>query len=363
MDKYQSTLLVPSIDSLRLSFPLELVTILEERVLNKTVYYQATREDTGEIIEEAFTETNSELLYFEDEQTYQIKARIENWFGTKKLSILLNAKILEDDYLQGITMGNIRTIYDKLQGYLFDMTFEDFLTLSQPTDIDVKKDIEVPSDDEFDNFTKELERASKKFYEINRGVNRFSKKTNKGIEWNGREKSTYGRPFMKIYHKFYEAKFGDHHAYFDKYLDFDKIRNRVRIEVTIKNKKEADKYKVDTSNLLTLLSTSEDTWYKVIDVAITKNIEPRKPLKKARTESELKPMDRLAYLHLTNMIQNQQYDFERALEWTISQYDDKQQRHTIKKKMVEIYNETIKGQEYEVRTASMNKFFDAIGWK
>lgn len=362
MSNKQKNLLEPSFDSLRLSFPLDLVEIKDNRVLNKVVHYQVTRSDTGEVIEEKFNETNSELLYFEDEPTYNIKVRIENWFGSKYLSILLNSKILEGQYLEGLTLGNIRNAYDKLQSKLFNMTFEDFLQ-GRPSDFDIKKDIYCPSVEEFDTFTTELEKASPKKKEKEHGVNRFAKKHNKGIEWNRRERSSLANPFTKLYHKGIEAKYGDNHLFFEKYIPEEETNHRARLEVTVKNKNQAERLGIDSSTLLALLSTSKDALHKVIDNAIDKNLEPRKPLKKARNTDELSPMDKLAYLHLTNMIQNQQYDIDRAIDWTISQESHKVKRARLKKKLLSIYNEQIKGQEWEVRTAKMSKFFDAIGWK
>jgi hypothetical protein len=354
----------PTIDSLRLSYPLLNVQIIDEAILSKVVHQQTTRTDTGEVIEESFTESNSQLLYFEESPTYSIKVRIESWFGgQQKLCILLNSKVLEGGYLQGISIDNIERIYNRLNGKVFNMSFEQFL-LGKPTDIDIKKDVYVESIEDFDLFTLEMKQQSRHRKEKGLGVNRFSKKTNKGIEWNNREHSTEANPFLKIYHKGTEAKHGKNSDFFSKHLsqyDLDKV---ARIEVTVKNSKEAKKLGIDNSTLLTLLSTSKEQFNEVIVKAIKRNLLEHKPqLKKQTNTKDLTGHNKLIFIHLSNMISNQKYTFNEALEWTLSQYFDTQDRYRMKKKITAIYEAHIQGQDFNVRTLKKSQFFKSIGWE
>lgn len=355
---------IPTFDSLRLTYPLNEVSITDESILSKVIHSQSTRTDTGEVIEESFTESNSQLLYFEDEPTYSIKVRIENWFGGQmKLCILLNSKIEESNYLQGISIDNIERIYNKINGKVFNMTFEQFLS-GKPTDIDIKKDVYVQGIEDFDLFTLEMKRASKQTKEKGFGVNRFAKKKNKGIEWNNREHSTEAHPFLKMYHKGTEAKHGKNSDFFLKHVSHTNLDNIARLEVTVKNSKEAKKLGLDNSTLLMLLSTPKELLNDIIVKSIKRNLLDYKPqLKKQTSTKELSGNNKLIFIHLTNMISNQKYSFPEALEWTLSQYFDTQDRYRMKKKITAIYEDHIQGQEYNVRTLKKNQFFKSIGWE
>lgn len=351
-----------SLDSLRLAFPLEQVEILSTSLLGRQVIKLTVDESTGEQIDESFTELNSEYITFEEDSiTYQIKARIENRFGTKYLALLLNSKILEENYLQGITLKNIKHIYEKLNGIVFNMPYSQFLNGST-SDIDIKKDIKVESMEMFDAYTLELQSFTKPTRNKKQGVNRFTKSNNKGIEWNSREHSTSARPFLKMYHKGIETNQGEHSAFFSKYIPQSELANRARIEVTIKNKNQAKQHGIDISTLGSLLSTSQKDLHRVIESAISKNLLPRLQAKRSKPTEELSGNDLLLFIHLSNMIKNQSYDYYEALEWTLKHFDDKQDKYRMKKRLEAIYEQNINGQIYEQKVSKSSSFFKDFGW-
>lgn len=351
-----------SVDSLRLSFPLEKTEILSTSLLGRQVIKLTVDESTGEQIDESFTELNSEYITFEENDvTYQIKARIENRFGTKYLALLLNSKILERDYLQGITKTNIKHIYEKLNGIIFNMSYSQFLKGS-PSDIDLKKDIRVESKEVFDSYTQELKSFTKPTRNKKQGVNRISKPINKGIEWNSREHSTSSRPFLKMYHKGIETNHGEHSAFFNKYIPKSELENRARIEVTIKNKNQAKQYDIDISTLESLLSTPQDELHKVLETAIKKNLLPRLQAKRSKPNEELSGTDLLLFIHLSNMIKNQSYDYYEALEWTLKHFENKQDKYRMKKRLEAIYEQNINGEIYAQKTNNLSSFFKDFGW-
>ena len=85
-----------------------------------------------------------------------------------------------------------------------------------------------------------------------------------------------------------------------------------------------------------------------------------KQLKKQLTKKQLSGQNKLMFIHLSNMISNQNYTFEEALEWTLSQYIDTNDRYRQKKKLQAIYEEFIKGETYELRTKKLSKFLNDI---
>ena len=62
------------------------------------------------------------------------------------------------------------------------------------------------------------------------------------------------------------------------------------------------------------------------------------------------------------MIQNQKVSFERALEFTLGHYSDKHQKKRMKTKLTEIYNQQIRGQEFQKKVAKQSAFYSIIGW-
>jgi hypothetical protein len=68
------------------------------------------------------------------------------------------------------------------------------------------------------------------------------------------------------------------------------------------------------------------------------------------------------FAHLSNMIKNQKASFSEALEFTLNHFEDKQQKNRMKTKLTEIYNQQIRGQEFEKKVAKQSAFYSIIGW-
>lgn len=357
--KYLDTLHVPSIDSFKWRIELDKVDVLNRNLLEHIISSKVNSV-TGEIIEETLIQSNSLKIQFEE---YHIHFAINKIFGDEYLVVLINSKLLEDEYLQGITLKNIETLYNRIMKCnVFNISFEDFLSKGKVSDIDIKKDVELTKED-FKAIIKNLERNTKAHKKRHHGVNPFLTDSNLGIEWNTRQRGTFNRPFLKFYHKGIETLCSDNKDFFARFIDVYSLENVVRIETTIKSFRELQKHGFKDSSLLDILKAPEEKLNEIITHSVTSNLEPRlKDSKPIKSKSELNPTDMLIYVHLSNMIQNQKLSFEQALEFTLGHYSDKHQKKRMKTKLTEIYNQQIRGQEFQKKVEKQSVFYSIIGW-
>lgn len=126
------------VDSLRLRIPLSQI----ERINTTTVFnpHLEVAENTGEVVS---LKGKGHRIRISDSATIHVniaKVKTSLHGHTECLVILLNSKILESDYFNGITSNNIGRIYDKLiASGLFYFDLDTFLN-ADCTDIDFKFD-------------------------------------------------------------------------------------------------------------------------------------------------------------------------------------------------------------------------------
>lgn len=349
---------VTSIDSLKLAFPISAVDVLNNDLLDHK--QKATLNNTtGEIILGEDIKTNSLKHQYEE---YQIHFSINKLFKEEFLVILVNTKLLESDYMNGISMRNIEAVYNKLMdAKIFHISFEDFLSKGMTSDIDVKKDVLFESTEEFDNMTKILENQTEANKKLNRGANRFIAKDNKGIEWNVRRTGTFAFPFLKVYHKGVESKHSKNIHFFSRYIDVESIKNVVRIEATIKNFSEhGSKYGFKDNLLITLLSKTSDELHTIIELSVSKNLEKRIKEAKPKTLKEYSPTDMVLFKSLSFFIQ-QNFSIETAINFLIEDIEPVS-KSRMKKKLNTIYETEIKGEIAEVKSRNIRGFFNDLSW-
>jgi len=357
-NKYSNTLYVPSIDSFKWRIELDSVEIINRNLLDHIIN-QKTNTSTGEIIEETPIQSNSLKVAFEE---YHIHFAINKIFGIEYLVVLINSKLLEHEYLQGITLKNIEPLYNRIMKCnVFNISFEDFLSKGKISDIDIKKDVELSKDD-FKSIIRNLDKNTKAQKRRHHGANPFLTDSNLGIEWNTRERGSFSHPFLKFYHKGIEALCSKNKDFFAKFIDVHSLENVVRIETTVKSFKELKKHGFSDNTLLDILRASEDKLNEIISHSVTSNLEPRFTQSNTKTKKELSPTDILMFAHLSNMIKNQKASFYEALEFTLNHFEDKHQKKRMKIKLTEIYNQQIRGQEFEKKVAKQSAFYSIIGW-
>ena len=137
-----------SIDSFQIYIPLSIIgrENVHESVLFNTIEYI---EETSEIIKEKRNKLKVDCV------GYSIYAYVRNkntnGLVQEELVILLNAKFLESPkYFEGITKDNFPIIFNQLieKKVLSDkVNYAEFIKHSSVTDLDVKQDFKVPSEE------------------------------------------------------------------------------------------------------------------------------------------------------------------------------------------------------------------------
>ena len=356
-EKNIDTLGIVSIDSFKYSIPLDKVDIINDNILNHLVK-SITNTKTGEVIEETPIQENSLKITSNGYQTHYV---VKNYFGIKHLTILINSKLLEQNYLQGITFKNIELIYNKIQSHnvVNFHSLEEFLTSGFVSDIDLKRDTEINTHKEMDILVNELLKVSKASNKKNEGANAFTKKNNKGIEFNDRAKSRYNKPFLKIYHKGIESINSKNFDFFTKYIDLDSIKNRVRIECTIRTKEDLSKYGINSNTLYDVLK-SEDKFQSIVNDCLNKNIDNPTNIKVRKPKTDMTPSENVYFALMTAMIDTNSMTFERVLDMSISNINDKVAKSRMKKSLTNLYQEHIKGLKIETKAQKLEQFFKAI---
>ena len=260
-------LLKSSIDSFKYRIELHKVKIIDKNLLDCLIT-QTINSATGEIISSRELKLNSLKPEFD---FYHIHFAINDLFGERFLVILINSKLLQSEYLQGMKMDNIHLVYNRImECKIIDISFEDFL-LGLVSDIDIKKDFELDIDS-FKNVISTLYQNTKPTKQSKYGVNKFTQEQNIGIQWNQRENASSKHPFLKLYHKEVEAKHGTNKEFFYNYINLKQTKNVVRCEATIRGSKELKMYGIQGNRLIDLLKVSESELSKVIEYAIDLNI-------------------------------------------------------------------------------------------
>jgi hypothetical protein len=355
MTKLKNYLYKTSIDSFKYRIELRLVDVKDERLLD-CVIETRTAKSTGELIEEKEFKQSALKIKFDH---YEVKFAINQILNVNYLVILINSKMLESRYLEGINNKNIELIYNKIISCnVINISFEDFLSLGNISDIDIKKDFTLTKED-FKLVISDLYKKSRPNKKKNYGVNKFTKDDNLGIEWNDRKKATTRNPFLKLYHKEVEVANGTNKEYFEHYINTNEVKDVVRCEATAKGLKELKLAGIESSRLIDVLKAS-DKFETIIYNAIDLNIEP--PLKPQRSKSPLSPLETYIFAHITNMIKNQNFTFEYALEFTLEHFNNKVAKSRAKKTITQVYESKIQGNISEVRQRRLSNFYHQFGW-
>lgn len=260
---------VPKIDSLRLLVPLQEVKILDSKFLKTFISYC---EETSEIDEEA---THIKTQVFNTINGIKTRFAIANLFNEEKvqtqyLAIGISAKMLKENYFEGINKNTIQSIFNYINSTgVIEISKETFLN-AKAVDIDFCIDFKLK------NTT--CKEVFKICYEVtipskNIKPNHFDEKANRGIQWGDRDKVYKGyktKQFLKYYAKLLELK-NNSPEFFNAYLK-DKINektlfadgteysdsiteeNLLRIETTIKNPNHFETYGIQCKTLLDLLN-------------------------------------------------------------------------------------------------------------
>jgi hypothetical protein len=348
----------PSIDSFKLRFPIDLISIIDERIYEHQTKYTIA-DSTGEIRNEEKIQNNSFKYHFID---YHIHFRLEDIFGSKHVAILINSKLLESDYRQGIHEGNIRQIYDKIQSCnVLDLTFSQFMQ-GIVSDLDIKKDV-VLSASLFRKAIPEFKRKTIPQKHQGEGVLSFTQLNNLGIQWNSREHSSPTKPFLKFYHKGIEAIYSKNKGFFEQYIDVNELSDIVRIETTIKNKKHLQKHGIQGNTLKEVIEISQQKLDSIIRHSVTSNLHQRIQIVKPRNQANLSPSDTTLFALMSHVIKSNGMSIDEVINYVLSHHENKTYRHREKARLKRIYSEQIESEKYANNNKKITSFFRSIGWQ
>lgn len=237
LNKNTLKLNTPKIDSVSVYIPTELCILIDERLTSLTsIYYHSLEayEDEKKPAKPIILTHESITIRFE------IINRIDGTF----IKIVLTSKFIREKYFDGINKNNILEIYELLMSAnIIHCTFKDFLKQSLVNDIDFCMDRKVNI---LETFTNAIESIYIQSGNKQKHLNPFREPTNKGLDFNKRNKATPSLPFNKLYHKGLELLHKEStNEFYNRYLikDFppSEIKNLVRVECTLKNRKHLNR--------------------------------------------------------------------------------------------------------------------------
>jgi len=194
------------------------------------------------------------------------------------LVLLLNSKILEHQYFQGLTSENIRTVFDRVQSLkVASFSFDDFLK-GECTDVDFKSDFRLTKVDLKKAIQVMKDKAIPSAIRGD-GYTAWNNKRALAIQFAERKTGRYlNHPFLKVYHKGLELRTKS--ADFARaYLSGQSFDDLTRIETTVKNKKHFRHLKIRDTSLNGLLSLTEGEKQHIMSNAVKCHLEPRQAVR------------------------------------------------------------------------------------
>lgn len=322
-----------AVDSMKLRIPMANVKVIDNALNSRWLY---VNELTGEI-DESYSKDKEVFI---KEPGIGIKYKIEKIPVERKvkpfLTMSLPSKILKQNYFEGITINNIKSVYHNIQDHhVVQFSFGDFLNSSSCTDVDLKYDFFYNGD--FKKGIEELENLVKETKEQGAGARMFKQKTNQGIEFSNRRTTSIVRhPYLKFYHKGLELMYQSK-IFYSRYLNHVDIKDIIRCETTVKNKKHFRRlWGHDLTDLYHVLIMPQEDKEDAFKHAFGCHFNlPEHKRKKSRKDS-LKGKDLMLY-NLLAMQLNRGVSYDILRDNLIRVYDDRQNRWRNKKLLDSLY--------------------------
>ena len=304
-------LLIPKWDSLRLELPHQKCRILDNSKIGIPYMLVGVRDWAGLVLEGSDAEPLHKLNQTDYTKGITLRiAQVSRVVGVganeMRFVIQVNSKMLKERYFEGMTLDNIKLIYDYIiQHKIIDFSYEDFLD-GFVYDADLCYDAEAKPE----VFSKMLSRLH---ISLNpnkwRKVNLFNKSsTNMGIEFGKRDSASNTNPFCKFYHKGLEGlnklssdkkTIGEFNR---EYLD-GLMYDVARLEVTFKNRDMFKEYGIPVKSLSDLLSLDRGKLRHIVTTIVKKNYMDKRA-KSSFTEDNVSPKDDLILNLMEYLIDN-----------------------------------------------------------
>ena len=344
------------IDSLKLRFPFEEIEIISSEIDQTYITYNAS---TGEEIDN-FKNVAHKVIEKGITTRFAIEVQpTDNKTGAKEkyLVILLNSKTLKNNYFEGITRANIEEVYNYLISLeIASFTIENLLK-AECTDIDFKTDYYLTMQSFMESLDF-LKRNSKESKASEKGYKGFNEKTNKGLQWSTRKTTAFKtNPYIKIYHKELELKFKSR-EFCNEFVDRKRIKDLVRTEFTIKNKKHLKALGIENNSFETLLNLEDSFKKTLIEKTLNVHLSKRK-ISKKETPKGMNPTEQMFYKLIT-MQMKLDFTYEKIRSIVLEDMN-KDNRYKKGLYLDAIYHTYIEGKTEDKNTKEVDGFFGILG--
>lgn len=374
-----------TIDSFKLRIPLSQVKLIDGKLDRHVVVLDA---NTGEEIQD-FKEKAYSLREYGKTTWYAIStSSIGKDQRDTFVCILINSKILEGSYQNGISNKNIKQLFDTIIAQdVIEVSFDNFLD-GLVTDCDFKKDILMDFNKDVVN---RLCHQTKTSIYSKKGVHAFRSSINLGVQWSDRKKGTPQNPYLKIYHKGIELKnkawtdskgfkeIGVFYGWFIKETQIDDyVDDMVRVEFTIKDKKHFNKVGIKYNRLSHILNIPNDenelkelhktcsdnvksdinvhleqVLRKITDIHLNRRIPP----KKVRNDLTPTQIMQLAAIRRGMM----SGDFNNVLVDYTQNIENEKSKYNMVKNLTHLYEFYIKNTDIDSHSKNIEIIFSALG--
>ncbi len=346
-----------AVDSLKARIPLELVKIKEPNLIGDQYL---VNESTGDITSDQPVRKN-EYQYC-GPGNYRVNYKIEsmNLKGSGPvenfLTIGVNSKILENDYLSGINPKNQMKLFNQIQKQgIVDMAPDSFFDKSSCTDIDLKVDANYPTE----NFESELRAIFKSVKPSKRkgdGARLFTKKNNMGIEFSHRKNTAFRQqPYLKVYHKSIELM-SRSEQFLKTHLRGQPIENLIRMETNIKNRKHFKHlYGHSATSMAAIINMPQEDYTEAFKHSIGAHMDQRKIIRIERPG--LSPQKEVMKRLMELLYQNGE-QIEYISLYSADHFEDKNTRYRMRKLLRELHHEIQKKEKKEAEIKNLFELFN-----
>lgn len=328
------------IDSLRIRVKRDKVKIIDKTLISTYVKYYPSLDLIDEEVRSA-----TPFVHLDKGITYRIyvKAFIDKSKQAQEYVVFqISAKMLKERYFEGITKENIKYILEDINALNVVQIDINALLDGLVSDIDIciNQLVDLKSYNTAIALMLRYPRNSKKPLLKPYGSD-SPECTNRGLDFNKREKATNTAPYCKIYHKGFEL-LSKSLPFYDAYLKplKDKfLKNLVRYEFTIKAHKHKEYlinkgFNADFKTLGDLLNTPQEDLTKIAKTGLKMYLEEHK---ESRVSKDSSPTDIMIQYYIENLI-NLGFDTEKLLGFT-HLIDDASSRSRTKTKAKKLINE------------------------
>lgn len=355
-----------TVDSFKLRIPIEEVEILNPDFFNKD-NYRVVNVANGEVVGE--DEWKGSVPPIKVYNYVTIRIAIEWQINSHQknqqfITLMLNSKLLLEDYMQGIHGGSLKKLYSNLMAasevkHLVHIPYQSFIN-GEVTDCDYKKDVPQKLHD----FKAAIHKLQGIVGRDNPLVNAYLKSDNMGIQFSHRKTRKFVKqPFIKLYSKPIELR-SKHPDFLREVLDGNIDEDIVRVEFTIKNKKHWKMYGVVSPTLERIVDLPQETLQKMMQQAIQVYTgEVKKQPKKRASKLKADSVAILDYI---------EDSINRGISYSEWRYDRKESmkandvhRNSIKRNLLlydALYRQYIKGSPEDAKATGAQQFlFEVFG--